>query len=184
MDSRDASNDLKIIREIMDRTRRMDAGEGGWFMILWGIIWLLGFSGTQFAPGPAVGWIWLVLNTIGLGITLWLAIRFSRNTVRSSTGRVIFLWWASLLVFDGLVAWLFGFEPGPDVALLIVLTIGLGYVLFGLFAHWMISLVGALIAALAAGATVLMPNYLFLSIAIIGGGLLLGTGVWFVRQGK
>ena len=44
MDQNQAIDDLKAIRQIMDRARRTSGGGGGWFMVLWGIILFIGFS--------------------------------------------------------------------------------------------------------------------------------------------
>ncbi|MBN1934117.1 MAG: hypothetical protein JW934_05610 [Anaerolineae bacterium] len=184
MNSYDALDDLKAIREIMNRTRRTESGEGGWFMILWGIIWLLGFSASQFLPETISGWGWVVLNTTGITLTIWLAIRMGRGNVKSPTWRPIFFWWTSLALFDVLLIWLFDLRAGQDIILLMVLTIALGYVQFGLFSHWMISVIGILIAALAVGAALLIPDYFFVAMGLIGGGLLAGSGLWFVRQRK
>nr|HID12202.1 hypothetical protein [Anaerolineae bacterium] len=183
MDSDRALDDLKAIRQIMERTRRATGGYGGWIMVLWGVVWFIGFLGTQFLPDEVIGWLWLVLNTIGAAGTVWLGVRMGRRGgVYSPIWRPILLWWLALGVFDVLLVWLFGLGSGLDLALLIILTIALGYFQFGLFTHWVISGIGALIAALSVGAAVLLPEYFYLAMAILGGGLLVESGLWFVRH--
>jgi len=79
--------------------------------------------------------------------------------------------------------WLFGLRDG-DIGLLILLTIALGYFQFGLFTHWIISGIGLFIAVISVGAALLLPGYFGLVMALLGGGVLIVTGLWFVRQGK
>ena len=87
-----------------------------------------------------------------------------------------------MVVFVGLVVWLFGLRTTREIALLIVLTVALTYVQVGLFSHWAISVVGVALAALAVGAVVLVPDYFFVAMAFLSGGLLIGSGMWFIRH--
>jgi hypothetical protein len=182
MDAEQAVDDLKTIRQIMEHTRRATEGSGGWFMVLWGIIWLLDFAGVQFLADKS-GWVALVLNPIGMVITIWLAVRMEHQSGTRTAWLIILFWWLSLTVFGVLVAVLFHLNTSRDLVLLIALLIALGYVQFGLFTHWAISATGALIAALAVAAALLLPGYFFLAVAIAGGGVLIGSGLWLVRRG-
>jgi len=152
-------------------------------MILWGAIWFVGFLGNQFLPDETAGLLWFGLNILGAAISVWLGVRSGRQGgVRSTAWRPILLWWLALFIFDVLMVWLFQLHTGRDLTLLITLTVALGFVLFGLFVYWVISAVGVLVAVLVVGAVVLLPDYLYLAMAFLGGGLLMGRGVWFVRR--
>ncbi len=181
MDSKQALDDLKAIRQIMERTRQESGREGGWIMVLWGIIWLVGFVASQFLPA-FVGWVWLVLNPLGIGITIWLSVRMSRHTVQSGVSRAILVWWVALFAFDALIIWLFHLDLSRDLIVLILLTIAFGYFQFGLFTDRRISIIGILMAVLTVGATLLLPEYFYLTMGVLGGGLLLGSGLWFLRR--
>jgi len=188
MEPNHAMDDLRVIRQVMERTHRAAGGHGGWFMVLWGTIWLLGFLGThfipQFLPPQAINWMWAALNLIGVAGSIWLGTRPHRQGgVRYSIWTAILLWWIALAVFDLLLIWLFGLRDS-DVGLLILLTIALGYFQFGLFTHWFISVVGIFIAVISVGSALLIPDYFGLTMAFLGGGALIVTGLWFVRQGK
>jgi predicted neutral ceramidase superfamily lipid hydrolase len=185
MNSDRALDDLKAIRQIMERTRRGGGKTGGWYMILWGAIWFVGFLGNQFLPDETAGLLWFGLNIPGAAISVWLGVRSGRQGgVRSTAWRPILLWWLALFIFDGLMIWLFQLHTGRDLTLLITLTVALGFVLFGLFVYWVISAVGVLVAVLVVGTAVLLPDYLYLVMAFLGGGLLMGSGIWFVRSGE
>jgi len=131
----------------------------------------------------AINWMWAGLNGAGALLSAWLGRRFQRRTVRSTLWRAILLWWLALAVFDGLLIWRFGLTQGEDVILLIILTVALGYVLFGLFSHWAISLIGLSFAALSVVMSLFFAAYFYLAFAFLGGGILIAGGVWFVRQG-
>jgi hypothetical protein len=184
VNERQAWDDLKTIRQIMDRTRRESAGYGGWFMVIAGVTWLIGFTATQFLPIAYLGWMWMALNASMLGTMIWTAVRWKRRGgVRSSLWGPLFFYWLTLIVFDALIIWLFDMEA-TEIGLLALLTVGLGYVLMGILFHWFITAVGILIVAFAVGAFLLVPGYFPLAMGFLGGGLLIGSGLWMVRSGK
>jgi hypothetical protein len=185
MDEKQARDDLKTIRQIMDRTRKGSAGYGGWFMVIAGVSWLIGFTASQFLPDAYVGWMWMVLNISMVGTMIWTALRWrQRGSVKSALWGPLFLYWLALVAFDALIAWLFNMNDGARIGLLALLTVGLGYVLMGILFHWLIAVVGVLIAAFTVGAFLLVPEYFPLAMGFLGGGLLIGSGLWMVRSGK
>jgi len=188
MQPNEAMNDLRAIRQIMERARRTSDGFGGWFMVLWGAIWFLGFVGTHillhFQRDEAINWLWTPLNTIGILGSIYLGIRMARRArTRSSTlWTPLLLYWLALAAFDGVLIWQFRlYTNGLHMALLIVLTIALGYVQFGLFTHWSISVVGLFLGLVAVAMATWLPEYFNLGIAILGGGALIGGGFWALR---
>lgn len=181
-------DDLRAIRQIMERARRASDGFAGWFMVLWGIIWFLGFTGTdvliRIDRMELISWCWLVLNSLGLVGSLYLAIQMAqRARVKSSPlWHQFLLWWCALVLFDLLLFWLFPVRSGQQIGLLIILTVALAYFQIGLFTHWLLSAMGLFIGALAVGATLLAPQYFNLAMAVLGAGALIGGGLWFLRQ--
>lgn len=191
MQPQDALDDLRAIRQIMERARRTSGQPGGWFMVLWGIIWLLGFTGThilvQTGREPLIQWLWTPLNLLGvlfsIGLGVWMGRREQR--VSSAIWLPILLWWLALAAFDAVLIWRFRlFTDGSHIAFLIVLTIALGYVQFGLFTHWAISAIGLFIGLLATVMATWLPEYFNLGVALLGGGALIGGGIGFLRQGE
>lgn len=189
MQPQDALEDLRAIRQIMERARRTSDGFGGWFMVLWGTIWLIGFTGTHILTranrGSLIGWLWLLLNTLGILGSTYLGIRMGQRaqTKSSSLWVPLLLWWLALLGFDAVLIWRLQLYTNlSNLALLIVLTIALGYVQFGLFTHWAISLLGLFIGLLAVGLITWLPEYFNLGVAVLGGGALIGGGIGFLRR--
>ena len=152
-------------------------------MVLWGVIWFFGFLANQFLLADMAGWAWMGLTGLGTAGSIWIGIRLGQRTrVRSTMWRPISLGFVALFAFVMLLAWLFDLDSTRDISLLIVLTIALCYVLVGLFTHWGTAVVGAILASLTVGAAVLLPEYFFLAMAFLSGGLLIGSGLLFVRR--
>ncbi|MCP4535719.1 MAG: hypothetical protein GY832_01065 [Chloroflexi bacterium] len=186
MNDKQVVDDLKAIRQVIDRTRQAAAGESGWFSVVGGMIWLFGFLGQQFLPEPLAGWAWVVVNTVGLSIIAWLMIRTAReSSANPPMLRSMMLSWLALGIFDVLFLWLFEMETAYHFPLLILITMALGYVQVGLLsAYAPLIVVGIAIATFVVGAFLLVQPYFFLSVALLGGGSLIGTGLWMVRTGK
>jgi len=190
MQPQDALDDLRAIRQIMERARRASDGFGGWFMVLWGAIWFLGFIGTHILlhlqREEAINWLWALLDALGVLGSIYLGIRLAQRVrTRSSTlwGSIL-LWWLALTVFDGVLIWKFRlYANGLYMALLIVLTVALGYIQFGLFTHWSISVIGFFLGLLAVVLATWLPAYFNLGIAFLGSGAMIGGGLWALRYG-
>jgi hypothetical protein len=185
MNEKQALNDLKAIRQIMDRTRQSASGESGWFSVTGGAMWLVGFLGQQFLPEHLTGWVWLVGNTIGVLIIVWLWVHSTRRGHTSSpVMRSVMLSWLALGIFAVLFIWLFEVRTTLHILLLVLIATALGVVQMGLlFSYWPFCIAGVGIAAAVAGAYLLIPDYFFLVAALLGGGLLIGVGLWMVRSG-
>lgn len=185
MNEKQVLNDLKAIRQIMDRTRQSASGESGWFSVTGGMMWLVGFLGQQFLPEHLTGWVWLVGNTTGLLVIAWLWVRLTRQGQTSSPMmRSVMLSWLALGVFAALFAWLFEVRTNLHILLLVLVVTALGVVQMGLlFSYWPFSIAGVAIAAATASTFLLIPDYFLLTAALLGGGLLIGVGLWMVRSG-
>jgi hypothetical protein len=181
MDSIRAADDLRVIRQVMDRTRRAAGRHGGWFGVLWGAIWVVGFLSNQYLPEDTAGWLWMVLDIGGGVASALIGARIARSGVRSPLWARILLFFLALAVFDGLLVWLLGLRGMREVALLITLTVALASVQVGLFTSGPFTTIGLLVAAVAVGAIALVPGYFYLAMAGLGGLLMLG-GLWVVRS--
>lgn len=62
----EAEEALATIQAMMQKTRRAISSSGAYlFLIVWGVVWLLGFLGSQFLPLTTAGYGWMVLDTLG-----------------------------------------------------------------------------------------------------------------------
>ncbi len=186
----EALDDLKAIRQIMERARRTSDGFWGWFLVLWGAIWLVGFLSTGLLARAqreaVIPWVWAPLNAFGVIGSILLSLQMARRarTKSSTIWWPFMLWWFAMMVFDQLLVWFLPIREGHQIAILIVLTIALGYFQMGLFTHWLLSAIGAFIGALAVLTAVFMPQYVGLAMAVLGGGALIGGGLWALRRAE
>lgn len=181
MEQQQVLEELRAIRAVMEQTRRaVGRTGGGRFLVLWGAVWLLGFLGTQFLPRHWINWTWGVLNFIGAAGSVWLGMRL-RHQVRSLLGLRIFFFWLASIAFAFLAWWLFGVRM-EHLGLLFVLVVALAYVQFGIFFSTGSVWVGLLIAALALIGFRLFPAYFNLIMSFLGGGLMIGTGLWIIHR--
>lgn len=191
MQPQEALDDLKAIRQIMERARRASDGFGGWFMVLWGAIWLVGFTGTHILIHlkryPPINWLWAFLDTVGILGSIYLGIRMGQRarTKSSSLWVPLLLYWLALVAFDGVLIWRLRLYTDPlNFPLLMVLTIALGYIQLGLFIYWGISVIGLFLGLLALALATWLPEYFNLGVALLGGGALIGSGIGFLRWGE
>jgi hypothetical protein len=186
MDEKQVINDLKAIRQIMDHTRQSLGRHGGWFMLIAGVMWLVGFTGNQFLPKEYAGWTWAVISAGGMFAMVWVGIRLRKTSgIGMPFGKPIFFYWLAMAVFAILLAWLFNVKDSDQIGLLALFVAALGYVQIGLlFQSRIIGVTGILIAVLTVGAVFLFPAYFALVMGVLGGGLLIGSGLWMVRAGR
>ncbi len=111
-----------------------------------------------------------------------MGIRLERRT-RSPLGRRIFLFWLASVAFTLLIWRLFGSRIGIQyLGVFIVLVVALAFVQFGIFFSTAVACVGSLIAALGLVGFLLLPAYFNLIMSLLGGGLMIGMGLWIIRR--
>jgi len=182
--STEAEESLAAIRSMTQKMRRAAAGGGAhYFLILWGIIWFLGFLGSHFFTDDLAGYIWLALDILGgfscWGISLWLSRRVHK-TGDSVNGRRIGIFWASLFVYCGLTVWIARPPDGKQLAMLIVIFVMIGWMAMGLIFSLSIIKFAFFITALALSGYFLLPDFFYLWMALLGGGAMIGCGL-FIR---
>lgn len=160
----------------------MAADAFGYYLIVWGLVWVAGFGGTFLRPDRA-GILWTVLVSLGILATATLGIASQRRPkIRSSNhraeGRQITLFWTAILVYAYTLAWMLPLRGEMAPVVVLVSVIMLGYVIMGLWARsLLLSLIGlGVTAATLLGWHLLQPLPFMLWMAIFGGGGLLIPG--------
>lgn len=180
----DAADSLSLIRETAGRTRRaISAGYAANLLILWGAVWVAGFAAVH-SWGHWGGWVFAALDGLGIVGSAFLCRHWpSRISVTgrsvTRTGRRMIAFWLALFVYAGL--WILLFRPAGGMLLgtFLVTVVMLGYVAVGLWSgsSFMVVL-GLAVTGLAFLGYYVFPEYLNLWMAGLGGGTLLGTGLY------
>ncbi|MFH2038596.1 MAG: hypothetical protein ABIJ65_04090 [Chloroflexota bacterium] len=177
----EAEEALEAIQVVMQKTRRYLSNSGAYaFLIVWGAIWLLGFSGSQFLSPQMAGYTWMVLDILGGVISMVIVLRMKKN-VRSTnpvtTGTRIGSFWLLLFLFCGAAIWVSQPVDGRQGAMLIILFVMLGWMAMSLLlsfasARWALGL-----TALALIGYFLLPGIFYAWMAVLGGGGMIALGL-------
>jgi len=191
----EAASALDEIDRIGRQMRRaIAAGSMAPMLILWGSIWIVGFSAEQFIAHAYK--LWLVLDLGGVAGSFLLGT-WSRRTPVSGSGRGrIGLSW--LILFGYAILWCWLFYPswtahgarwaayGPflerKMAVFWVTICMFAYVIMGLWLDRVLLWLGALVTVATLAGYSFAPGYLYLWIAVAGGGSLVATGIIIRRS--
>jgi quinol-cytochrome oxidoreductase complex cytochrome b subunit len=190
----EARASLAEIDRIALLTRQMIArGGSAPIVILWGVIWMIGYATMQFFP-EAPRWFWLILDVVGIAGSIRFGRWSRKSPVKFANGGRIGISW--LILFAFAVIWLTILGPwdpnahrlanyAPDLDRKIAAywaTVPMfAYVLMGLWLDRFFVWLGALVTLATLGGYFFLANYFFLWMAVIGGGSLVVSGL-FIRK--
>lgn len=183
IDKSAAEQELREIDRVRTRTVTMrNYRQFAPHAILWGVIWLLANSVTQFAPEQA-GVAWLIGVVAGGFGSGWLGHRAQRaaDAARENEG---WRWALAFLVLAGYFTALFSILPpqtGAQTGAVIALFWMLLYMLTGIWLGWKVFALGLVTSALLLFGYFQMPAYFALWMAVAGGGALIIGGLWLRR---
>jgi hypothetical protein len=178
----EAEEALAAIQVMMKKTRRAISSSGAYvFLIIWGIVWLVGFICSQFLPLNIGGYAWMVVDILGGIFSAVAGIRMGRG-VRSSSvttsGKRIGIFWFLLFLYVVAaigVAWPAG---GRQISMFIILFVMVGWLAMGLLLSFTSVWPGLIITALALIGYFLLPGIFYLWMAVLGGGGMIGLGLY------
>jgi hypothetical protein len=178
----EAADSLRDVERVSRRTHVASAyALASPHLILWGLVWVAGYTGTGLTAPERWGWVWLpgiVAGSIGSAILGRRAVRSGTAKAGGSTTGRSFLMALIIMLFMGSVYLVF--KPTSMLPYLVfpALIMALTYARVGTFGLPRFTWIGAgVFAAVMLGyllAPALMPFWLA---AAGGGGLILG-GVW------
>jgi hypothetical protein len=178
----EAEEALASIQAMMTKTRRAISSSGAYiFLIIWGIIWLLGFLGSQFLSPVITGYAWAVLDTLGGILSAVFGIRIGRG-VRSSSpiisGKRIGIFWLLNFLYCiavVVVSWPTG---GKQMAMYIILFVMIGWIAMSLLLSFASIWPGLIITVLALVGFFLLPGIFYMWMAVLGGGGMIVLGLY------
>ncbi len=154
-----------------------------WILILWGVIWLIGYLVEYEGVGHEQT-IWLLLDLIGFAGSIfipWLSCRRKYATApRPLLQRLdwrIISFMASLAGFAVLWVFLLGLK-GRQIDAFVPAVFMLGYILAGFWVGRFFVVSGLIVTALVALCLLFAGPSFLLWMALLGGGALIGGGVY------
>jgi hypothetical protein len=163
-------------------------------VILWGIIWLIGYAGAQFFPQGSRT-LWMVLDVAGIAGSFHFGRLARKSPTRSPNRGRIGLSWLILYLFAAIWLALLGpwnlvgahqlSNEGPELNRKIAAfwaTIPMfAYVLMGLWLDRFFIWLGALVTIATLVGYFYVTDCFFLWMAVFGGGALVASGL-FIRK--
>jgi hypothetical protein len=188
----EASVSLAEIDRTTQRIRNaLASGTAAPLLILWGAIWVVGYSGQQFLPHSSQA-TWAVLIAFGTIASLLSGFRQApvKNPSFSLMGR-FGLAWLMLFAYGFLWATFLGPWETPHGAYGALLDRKLAaftcticmfaYVIMGLWLGRFLLYLGALVTLTTLVGYFFVPTYFYAWMAVTGGGSLMATGL-FIRK--
>ncbi|MDQ7029672.1 MAG: hypothetical protein Q9O62_07795 [Ardenticatenia bacterium] len=172
--------------ELVERTTRQmrrAVAHGGmpYFLIIWGIVWTLGFGGTHVLgpESPGVGTLWLVLDILGIVASVVVGWRVSVRVRSPRYNAAIGLYWLAWIVYGGLLIYFARPQSGDQLSLLVSLFAMFGYVTTGIFYRSLfLGGLGATVTVFMVVGYLLFPAVFNLWMALLGGGSLIAAGLY------
>jgi len=180
----DARESLKTIKATSDHTRKVVASSyASGLLILWGLIWVVAFISVHFCPRRA-GYIFNTQNAIGIVGTILICRKWPHKVATTTPAsqnifwRLIVLW---LLLYAFAWLWLLLLTPFKSIQVsAFFCTVPMfGSVVLGLwFGSYFMVWLGLIVTGLTFLGYYAFPGYFYLWMSPMGGGLLLGTGIY------
>jgi len=171
------------LRDISSTERRSFSAYGyksaATFLILWGLLWMVGYGGTDLWPAQS-GNLWLAVVVVGSVISTILGMRAKPKAGRRVDWR-IFATWVSALGFISSMLTVVGKVDDAQVGALIPLFFAWIYVVMGVWMGWRFALAGVALATLTLGGFFFLHQHFLLWMAFVGGSTLVATGLWLRR---
>lgn len=179
-----ANETLEMIQQTKEKTRKaLSSSDSSPWLLLWGTLWIAAYTTCHFYLRYA-NLIFTVMCIIGgfgsWGIVWWQKKQgLVKTESKNPLGRKIFWFW--FFLFTYLSIWFALLSPfnGLQMNAVIVTAVMFAYIVMGLlYEEKSLTVIGIFITALTLLAYFLFPAYYCLSLAIFGGGTLLGTGIY------
>ena len=185
IDRSDAEAALAEIRSAEQRIREALRSRGAAYpLVIWGVVLFIGYTVTQFhayLPDSAIHWTWIILSVAGNAIGWTIGLRAAKKFRHPLEWRIHALW-ILFLLYGILFAFFVHPTDGTEVSLLVLMFVTLWMGVMGLWLEPVMVGVSLSVAALAVFGYVVLLDWFFLWLAILGGGTLFGSGLFLLRR--
>jgi hypothetical protein len=177
----EAEEALTAIQSMMEKTRRSLSSSGAYkFLILWGVIWMLGFIGSQFFPAEVAQKLWIGLDILGgfLSAVIGMHEPWCVHPSQQPPGSALL----SFGCYSSSIVSLLSLSPGPWMAssspCSLSLFVTVGWIAMGLLLSFASVWWGLGLLALSLVGYFLLPDIFYLWMAVLGGGGMIALGVY------
>ena len=178
----EAEKALAAIQTITQKTRNSIASGSAYIsLIVTGIVWLIGFTATQFLAAPLIVWIWIVTSIAGSAFATFMGIRSGKRVrIASSalTGKRIAVFWGLLTLFAAAIIAVAHPAEGKQITLIIILFAMIGQMGMGLLLSFSATWWTVPVAAVALIGYFFMPDWFYLWMGLLGGGAMIVLGLY------
>ena len=177
----EAEETLAAVQSIMQKTRHSIASGSAYIsLIITGIVWLIGFTATQFLTAPLIIWIWVVTSVIGSAFATMMGIRAGKRVhINSSavTGKRIITFWVLLTLFAAAIIAVAKPTDGKQITLLIILFAMIGQMGMGMLLSFSATWWTVPVSVVALIGYFLVPAWFYLWMGLLGGGVMIILGL-------
>ena len=178
----EAEEALAAIQTMTQKTRLSIASGSAYIsLIITGVVWLIGFTATQFLTAPLIVWIWVATSLVGGSFATFMGIRTGKRVRAASsalTGKRIAIFWAMLTLFSAAIIAVAHPTDGKQITLLIILLALIGQMGLGLLLSFSATWWTVPVAAVALTGYFLAPDWFYLWMGLLGGGVMIILGVY------
>ena len=185
----EAEEALAAIQTMTQKTRQSIASGSAYVsLIITGVVWLIGFTATQFLTPPLIVWIWIVTSIVGSALATFIGIRAGKRVrIASSavTGKRIATFWVLLILFAAAIIAVAHPTDGKQITLLVILLAMIGQMGMGLLLSFSATWWTVPVAAVALIGYFFALDWFFLWMGLLGGGTMIILGLYIrLRWGK
>ena len=178
----EAEDELAAIQKMMRKTRHSIASSGAYiFLILTGMVWLVGFLSTQFLPADIVGYIWGGMSVLGSAVGVLLGTRVGprvRGPAMTASAKRAVIFWLLLVCYAIAAIAIARPTDGKQVTMLIILFIMIGQLSMGLLLSFATVWWAVPITALALIGYFLLSDIFYLWMGLLVGGGMIALGLY------
>lgn len=178
----EAEEALTAIQTMTQKTRHSIASGSAYIsLIITGMVWLIGFTATQFLTPPLIVWIWIITSVVGSALATFMGIRAGKRvhiTSSAVTGKRIFTFWALLTLFAVAIIAVAHPTDGKQITLLIILFAMIGQMGMGLLLSFSATWWTVPVAAVALIGYFIVPGWFYLWMGLLGGGVMIALGLY------
>lgn len=178
----EAEEALQAVQGVMQKTRRVVAHSGAYnFLLIWGVVWLAGFLGSQFLTAKLAGNLWMVVDILGgilsavYGYRIWRRVR---PIAQTASGMQIGIFWLLLFLYCFAAIWIAQPIDGKQMVMFFILFAAVGWIAMGLLLSFISAWWGAALTILALIGYFLLPGIFYLWMAVLGGGGMIALGLY------